>query len=391
MTVGVYTILDASEDSGGMTGDEYKEGIDNNSKVCQRIAAAFAPHEQDTPNMTVRVDAGPLFTSGELTEIAAQNTSTITAPSVNPRIDRVVWDATTGAVSVVTGSEAAVPVAPDIPEGKLPCCQVALETTTTAITNDMITDERVGVGSGSGQIPVGGVYENTGTDPATELGYGSWTEKDIVESPILLLLHFEGSGATFVDSGPYGFTITANGAATQSTGQKKFGSKALDNTNDNVNDYIYTSDLIMPVDWWMDFWVYPDTSGNYFGCIKWHNENNSYIVLDGSLTLTICINGSFQTFGQANNAAWNHIRILFNGGVGYAAMNGTWSANKLTVSSANLIGLTDMRIGGDGSGIRSEGYIEEFLLCQGIRKPRANFSVPTAAWADPTTKWLRAA
>lgn len=128
-------------------GTSYKTAIDNSIAVLHRIAGAFAPHEQDTPDMTVRLDAGAIFTGIVLTEIAAQNTNTITAPSVNPRIDRVVVDAITGDNSIITGSEAAA--APDIPAGKLPVCQIALATSTTAITNDLITDERIGVGSSS--------------------------------------------------------------------------------------------------------------------------------------------------------------------------------------------------------------------------------------------------
>jgi hypothetical protein len=43
---------------------------------------------------------------------------------------------------VVTGAEAASPSAPAIPSGKLPVCQIALATSTTAITNSLLTDER---------------------------------------------------------------------------------------------------------------------------------------------------------------------------------------------------------------------------------------------------------
>lgn len=127
---------------GAQTPTVYKGAIDGNFAVAKRLAAAFATHEQSTPNMTVRVDAGPLFDGVTLTEVAAQSTGTITAPVTNPRIDRVVIDNTTGGVSVVAGTEAASPVAPAIPAGKSPNCQVLLATSSTTITNSMITDER---------------------------------------------------------------------------------------------------------------------------------------------------------------------------------------------------------------------------------------------------------
>src|SRR5262249_5348570 len=92
--------------------------------------------------MTVRLDAGHLWDGTTLTEVAAQSCALITAPVGNPRIDRIVIDKTTGAVSVVGGTPAGSPAAPAIPAGKIPVAQVLLATTSTTITNSMITDER---------------------------------------------------------------------------------------------------------------------------------------------------------------------------------------------------------------------------------------------------------
>ena len=128
----------------------------------ERMALAFLPQAQDTPNMSVRVLAGPLFTNGALTEIAAQNTSTIAAPVGNPRIDRVALNPATGAVELVTGTPAASPAIPALPSGRWPICRFQLATSTTAITNSMIVDERAmptgtaalyDVGTGANQIP----------------------------------------------------------------------------------------------------------------------------------------------------------------------------------------------------------------------------------------------
>jgi hypothetical protein len=172
MTVGTFVQPDFESDSG----TEYKIHIDNSIAAMARIGGAFAPHEQDTPDMTVRVDAGPVWRSGVLTEKAAQDSATITAPITHPRIDRVVKDVLTAVISVVPGDEAASPAAPDIPDGKEANCQVLLQTTTTAIDNNMITDERVLGGGGNLAFPVGAVYLSiTGVNPATELGYGIWS------------------------------------------------------------------------------------------------------------------------------------------------------------------------------------------------------------------------
>lgn len=83
----------------------------------------------------------------------SQISATIVAPVSNPRIDLVVVDAGTGIMSIVTGTPAATPAPPALPAGKLPIAQILLQTSTTTITNSLITDRRaVWMGKG-GNIP----------------------------------------------------------------------------------------------------------------------------------------------------------------------------------------------------------------------------------------------
>ncbi len=132
----------ALPDFTSQTASVYKANIDAGFAVADRLGWAFAPHEQATPDMTLRLEAGAIFDGATLTEVAAQDTAVITAPSVNPRIDRVVIDRGTGAVSVVTGTEAASPTPPAVPAGKVPVAQVALVVSQSEIVNADITDER---------------------------------------------------------------------------------------------------------------------------------------------------------------------------------------------------------------------------------------------------------
>lgn len=125
-----------------------KAKLDGNSKVLARTAG-YQCYAAAVPNMTVKAAAGGRFVSGVLVENAIQTSGAITAPVTNPRIDRVVVNQATGVASVVTGTEAGVPVAPPIPSGFEPVAQIALLTSTTAITNSMITDERVPPGTGA--------------------------------------------------------------------------------------------------------------------------------------------------------------------------------------------------------------------------------------------------
>ena len=121
----------------------YKASIDADISVMYRLAGPFAPHAQATANMTVAIDPGAVFGGGALTPVAAQTTGTFTAPVSNPRIDRIVINPASGAILTVTGTEAASPSPPAIPSGYYPLAQVLLQTSSTAITNTMITDERI--------------------------------------------------------------------------------------------------------------------------------------------------------------------------------------------------------------------------------------------------------
>ena len=104
-------------------------------------------------DLSIHIDAGYVLNDSDLSgnngleEIAAQTieegSGGILAPSVNPRIDRIVVDIATGVAELVGGAEAASPVAPDVPEGKAPNCQFRLEVSSTILTDTLITDERV--------------------------------------------------------------------------------------------------------------------------------------------------------------------------------------------------------------------------------------------------------
>jgi microcystin-dependent protein len=154
----------------------YKGAIDGDFAVARRIVDAFAPHAQSTPNMTVALDAGHVFSGVTLTEVAAQSSGTISAPVSHPRIDRVVISRAAGTLSVITGTENATPSPPAITAGNAPVAQILLQTSTTAISDSMITDERdltaLGRGAaadeslGSDVIDNGGgslTYAGTGT------------------------------------------------------------------------------------------------------------------------------------------------------------------------------------------------------------------------------------
>lgn len=93
--------------------------------------------------MAVIVDAGVIPASGALaTEVAAQITGAITAPTTNPRKDIVYIDATTGTVGIATGTEAASPSDPAVPAGKAAVGRINCTVGMTAIANSALDDIR---------------------------------------------------------------------------------------------------------------------------------------------------------------------------------------------------------------------------------------------------------
>ena len=139
---------------------DYKASIDSSVNVISKVGIDWAPQENNTPNMTVIIKPGRLLIGAVYVVKQTQQTTTITAPTTNPRIDRIAIDPTTGDYVIITGVEAASPVAPDYSTGHIPVCQFTLQTTTTEITNLLITDERVlhylgSAGGGGGPVVSG--------------------------------------------------------------------------------------------------------------------------------------------------------------------------------------------------------------------------------------------
>lgn len=131
----------------GQTGSGYALAIDAAMQVFARVARAFAPHASESgspsaPDMTVTIDAGALLVGESLVSQNAQTSGTITAPSGNPRRDLIVIDEKTAALSIVTGTEAASPSDPDLPDGKIPVGRIRLTVGMTVIDDMDIDDLR---------------------------------------------------------------------------------------------------------------------------------------------------------------------------------------------------------------------------------------------------------
>ncbi len=120
-------------------------GFDYSERTNPAVLNKFLVVEPtETPSMKVRVKGGHCNYGTSNFAIDDQETSVITAPSVNPRID-LVYINNVGGVAIESGSEAASPTAPSY-TGKIVLAEITLQTSSTSITSSMITDVRNFIG-----------------------------------------------------------------------------------------------------------------------------------------------------------------------------------------------------------------------------------------------------
>lgn len=133
----------ATYDSDGLTGSFSKSSMNNQfHSLFQGDGSALRPRAQAAPNMTIAVSSGLvqsyfaqiwLATTGPVS-YAGGNSSSISAPSANPRIDLLYLNSSE-ALAWITGTEAAAPTEPSFTEDGIPICFVYCRTTMTTIVN----------------------------------------------------------------------------------------------------------------------------------------------------------------------------------------------------------------------------------------------------------------
>lgn len=92
--------------------------------------------EQSVPDLTVPIAAGKAVINGIGVKWDAQNSGTVTAPSVNPRLDYIVANSD-NSISIVAGSELADPVFPSISASQLVLACLVMKTGTTSLNEDV--------------------------------------------------------------------------------------------------------------------------------------------------------------------------------------------------------------------------------------------------------------
>ncbi len=150
MTTAIFEQPDRTQAPQSSDAEAYKNAIEASIKVVSELAAAFAVHENTTPDLNVIIDGGVQFDGTTIIEQTAQTIGPVVVPLVNPRIDIVELDPATGTAYIVTGVEAATPVKPAVTDGRVPLAYFQLATSTSVILNSMIVPLRYTPWGGSG-------------------------------------------------------------------------------------------------------------------------------------------------------------------------------------------------------------------------------------------------
>jgi microcystin-dependent protein len=150
---------------------------------------SLAVTESSPAAMTVAVSAGSFVIDGDDQTSPPQNSyfgqstavetsASVVAPVTDPRIDLIVMqvrdlDATGPAgddtiLVIVTGTEAASPVAPDVPDSAIPLAQIALTVGQTSIIDANITNRRTIAGP---KAPAGTMNLYSGSSAQTPSGW----------------------------------------------------------------------------------------------------------------------------------------------------------------------------------------------------------------------------
>ena len=223
---------------------------------------------------------------------------------------------------------------------------------------------------------------------------------DMNYNNVSLLLNMEGSNGstTFTDSSSSGHSVTANGNASISTSEFKFGGSSYYNNND-ASSYLSVPNSVMNFgteDFTIECWVRISTAitsdSNYlmssYSSVGDRNNSSSIgIHKSGGLIYYTESGGTNQVYLEGGTSGWSadtwyHIAATRNGSTfrifkdGVIQDSSSYSGSTFNGSQPNVIGNGHF-FNTDGA---LNGYIDQLRVTKGLARYTSNFSVPTAAF-----------
>lgn len=228
----------------------------------------------------------------------------------------------------------------------------------------------------------------TGSYSAASAAVTAGVPTDQYFSNVSLLLHADGSGSAFVDSSPTPKTITANGDATQSAAQSKWGGKSayFDGSGDYLTLDANSAFGLGTGDMTIEYWWYPTrNAGNETVIDTRPSDSAAALVLGKSGAGAVrCYDGSVvRTGGTMNLNQWNHV-----------AWSRSGSDNNIYLNGTRVIQFTSAWDGGPDRGLtigsnvlksaeNVAGYVDDIRITKGVARYAGDaITVPTAAFPD---------
>lgn len=225
---------------------------------------------------------------------------------------------------------------------------------------------------------------------------GTWPPPtDEYWSSVVLLLHMDGTGASFTDSSTAARTVTAYGDATQSATESKYGGKSL--YCDGTGDYI-TVPSSSDFDWSagdcvIEGWIRlgdMSKTRHMFGTTAGNSDfkTGCYVESNGTISIGLVgLNNLSSSSGAVVLNTWHHVAFVKSGSSAYIYVDGTrvasgtasqgWSSGSAQFS----IGRTYQTGSGDGDW---QGYIDDLRVTVGSNRgyTGSTITVPTVAYPD---------
>jgi hypothetical protein len=218
----------------------------------------------------------------------------------------------------------------------------------------------------------------------------TYVEGDLNYSNVSLLLHGNGTNGstTITDNSPSPKTVTAVGNAQISTAQSKFGGSSilLDGNGDFLSapSSIDFSDFGL-TNWTLEAWIYVLSSKNQM-IINLTNTLTSnsglgFSLSDGNnLKLDNGIAAGINA-GSVSLNAWVHVAAVRNSSTTTAFVNGLSVGT--TTQTPNISQFAYVGRAADSSVPQFfNGYIDDLRITKGVARYTANFTPPTAPFAD---------
>ena len=260
----------------------------------------------------------------------------------------------------------------------------ATSATITGLTNGSAHVFRVAAVNGIGT----GAY-------STQSSAVTPTAGDPLFSSVALLLRMDGTGSTFVDSSSSPKTITAVGAATQSSAQSKFGGKSLALNGSDANLSLPSTGFTLAGDFVIEGWLYFNSVSTYATIAETRSSPSYSDFICGVYNVGGALRPDFVTAGGGGARltgsstavplnSWAYIAFVRSAGVLSVYVNGTRDATQINYSSTITPQSSTMLIGRNVDGDFVNGFIDEFRITVGNSRgyTGSTITVPTAAFPD---------